>query len=43
MIYLNFNPKKNDLKNSSRNNTPKNQFTNKSIEIHYSSNKNNLI
>ena len=43
MIYLNFNPKKNDLKNSSRNNTPKNQFTNKSIEIHHSSNKNNLI
>ena len=43
MIYLNFNTKKNDLKNSSRNNTPNNQFTNKSIEIHYSSNKNNLI
>ena len=43
MIYLKFNPKKNDIKNFSRNNTPKNQFTNKSIEIYPSSNKNNLI
>ena len=43
MINLNFNPKKNDLKNFSRNNITKNQLTNKSIEIHTSPNKNNLI
>ena len=43
MINLNFNPKKNDLKNFSRNNITKNQLTNKSIEIYTSPNKNNLI